>query len=318
LNVLDGILLVALLLFAVQGVRSGFLARGAGLLVLLLGFGIAWLVHRPAAQWLEETLRWHRPVAVAAGFFAPFLLFQFLATGLLARLIARAPETLRRSGWNHALGAVPALVEGSLFLALALTVLLVFPVTAIPRDAIGESAIGSRLVGVGTAIQARTQRLFGGTLRDLLTFRTVAPGSEERVALHFRTQAARPDPEAEEAMLALVNRERAREGLEPLAMDERLRAVARDHCRDMLARGYFGHLTPEGVDPFQRVEQRGVEYGAAGENLALAPTVEIAHTGLMESPGHRANILQPRFRRVGIGALRAPPYGTAFTQNFTD
>ena len=56
----------------------------------------------------------------------------------------------------------------------------------------------------------------------------------------------------------------------------------------------------------------------AADFLALAPTVEIAHTGLMESPGHRANILRPGFRHIGIGALRARPYGIMFTQNFTD
>jgi uncharacterized protein YkwD len=302
----------------VQGVRSGFLARGAGLVVLLLAFAVAWLVHGPAGDWLAETLRWHRPVAAAAGFFLPFILLQFVLTALVARWIARLPEKLRRSGWNRALGILPALLEGGIFLALALTVLLVLPVAAMPRDAIADSLLGSKLVGVGTAIQVRAQRLFGGTLRELLTFRTVTPGSRERVQLPFRTDAGRPDREVEDAMLELVNREREREGLDPLVMDERLREVARRHSRDMLQRGYFGHVSPEGSQAFQRIENGGVDYGAAGENLALAPTVEIAHTGLMESPGHRANILQPRFRKVGIGALRAHPYGIMFTQNFTD
>jgi uncharacterized protein YkwD/uncharacterized membrane protein required for colicin V production len=318
LNSVDAILLILLLLFAAQGIRSGFLARGAGLVVLVLSFLVAWGVHQPVAEWLEATFRWHRPVAVAAGFFLPFLLFQSLATAVAARWIARLPERLRRSRLNRVLGVLPALLEGSIFLALALTVLLVLPVAGIPREAITGSRIGSRMVGIGTVIQARTQRLFGDTLRDLLTFRTVSPESQERVTLHFRTDAGQPDPKAEAAMLVLVNRERERQGLEPLVMDQRLREVARRHSRDMLERGYFGHITPEGSEPFQRIRKGGVRYGAAGENLAFAPTVEIAHTGLMESPGHRANILQPRFRRVGIGALRAPPYGIMFTQNFTD
>lgn len=318
MNAIDGILLVILLLFAAHGVRGGFLARGAGLLVLILAFGVALLSHRPVGEWLAESFRWPRPLAMAAGFLLPFLLFQFVATALVARWITRLPESVRRSRWNRALGALPAVAEGVLFSALALTVLLVLPVTAIPRDAIADSRIGGRLVSVGTAIQARAQQLFGGTLRDLLTFRTVSPGSKERVSLPFRTRSGRPDGEVEAEMLALLNRERKQHGLKPLVADERLRDVARRHSRDMLARGYFGHLTPEGVEPFVRIRKGGVDYGAAGENLALAPTVEIAHTGLMESPGHRANILQPRFRKVGIGALRAAPYGIMFTQNFTD
>jgi uncharacterized protein YkwD/uncharacterized membrane protein required for colicin V production len=317
-NLVDGIVLVVLLGFAVQGMRSGLLARGAGLGVLLLAFAVAWLVHQPVADWLAGSLRWHRPVAAAAGFFLPFLLFQFVATSIVARGIGRLPEKVRQSRWNQVLGIVPALLEGSIFLALALTVLLVLPLAAVPRDAISDSLIGSRLVGVGTVIQVRAQRLFGGTLRDLLTFRTVSPGSQERVPLAFRTRSGQPDPEAEAAMLDLVNRERESHGLKPLVMDERLRDVARRHCRDMLVRGYFGHVTPEGVEPFVRIEKGGIDYDAAGENLALAPTVEIAHTGLMESPGHRANILRPEFGRVGIGALNAAPYGIMFTQNFTD
>ena len=62
----------------------------------------------------------------------------------------------------------------------------------------------------------------------------------------------------------------------------------------------------------------GVTYQAAGENLALAPTVQVAHEGLMNSPGHRANLLNARFRRVGIGVADGGMHGKMFTQNFTD
>jgi uncharacterized protein YkwD len=60
----------------------------------------------------------------------------------------------------------------------------------------------------------------------------------------------------------------------------------------------------------------GVTYRYAGENLAGAPSVERAHSGLMNSPGHRANILNPNFTHIGIGALNVGPYGMMFTQMF--
>ena len=60
------------------------------------------------------------------------------------------------------------------------------------------------------------------------------------------------------------------------------------------------------------------QLSAAGENLALAPTTEFAHEGLMNSPGHRANILNGQFRRVGIGVLDGGIYGKMFVQEFTD
>lgn len=59
-----------------------------------------------------------------------------------------------------------------------------------------------------------------------------------------------------------------------------------------------------------------VRFRTAGENLALAPSVPIAHTGLMNSPGHRANILQSGFGRVGIGILDGGKRGLMVTQNF--
>lgn len=318
MNWVDLFILLLLIGFAVQGYRLGLLASVAGLLVMALAVVFAWLVHRPVGQWLAEMLRWHRPVATAAGFFLPFLLFQVLASALVTRWLHRYLEAVRGAAWNRVLGLLPGLFEGVLFAALALTAVLVLPVAAMPREAIAASVIGSRLVTIGTAIQVRAHRLLGDTLRDLLTFRTIPPGSQEHVELPFRIAAARPDPAAEEAMLVLVNRERRRNGLAPLVMDERLRQIARKHSYDMLRRGYFAHRSPEGHEAHQRIEAGGVVYGTAGENLAFAPTVEIAHTGLMESPGHRANILRPQFRKVGIGALSAPPYGIMFTQNFTD
>ena len=84
----------------------------------------------------------------------------------------------------------------------------------------------------------------------------------------------------------------------------------------MLARGYFAHLTPEGNDLSDRMHQARIGYLSAGENLALAPTLYTAHTGLMRSPGHRANILRPQFGRLGIGILDGGTHGLMVTQDF--
>jgi uncharacterized protein YkwD len=85
----------------------------------------------------------------------------------------------------------------------------------------------------------------------------------------------------------------------------------------MLAHSYFSHETPFGVTPFQRMQAAGIHYTIAGENIALAPTLEIAHTGLMHSPGHRANILRRSFGHVGIGVLDGGKFGLMITQDFT-
>jgi len=84
----------------------------------------------------------------------------------------------------------------------------------------------------------------------------------------------------------------------------------------MFARGYFAHDTPENRDPFDRMREAGVRFVVAGENLAHGPTIQIAHTGLMNSPGHRANILRAQFGRVGIGIMDGGKRGLMVTQNF--
>jgi uncharacterized protein YkwD len=117
-------------------------------------------------------------------------------------------------------------------------------------------------------------------------------------------------------MLDLVNEERRAAGLKPLAPDPEMTEVARAHSADMFARGYFAHVSPDGLNPFDRMTRARVTFRAAGENLALAPTLHVAHTGLMNSPGHRANILQPSFGRLGIGIMDGGYRGIMVSQEF--
>ncbi|MFZ5646564.1 MAG: CAP domain-containing protein [Bacillota bacterium] len=120
----------------------------------------------------------------------------------------------------------------------------------------------------------------------------------------------------EQRMLDLVNAARAKEGLKPLEADLTLVKVARLKAQDMIDNNYFSHTSPTYGSPFDMIKAAGVTYRYAGENLAGAPTVDIAHTNLMNSPGHRANILNPNFTKVGIGVVSGGPYGKMFVQMF--
>lgn len=125
-------------------------------------------------------------------------------------------------------------------------------------------------------------------------------------------------PDLEQQMLQLVNAERKKKGLKPLVADEKLRKLARAHSSDMLKRGYFSHMTPEGKDPFYRMKKAGITYKKAGENLAYASTLAKAHRGLMNSPSHRAAILNKSFGRVGIGIVDGGKSGLMISQEFKD
>ena len=120
----------------------------------------------------------------------------------------------------------------------------------------------------------------------------------------------------EAAMLNLLNQERMRNGLAALQVDDRLVNVARQKSQDMLLNNYFGHTSPTYGSPFQMMRAAGISYRTAGENLAGASSAETAHSALMNSSGHRANILNPAYTHVGIGAVSGSRFGMLFTQMF--
>ncbi|MBM7623912.1 CAP domain-containing protein [Sporohalobacter salinus] len=123
---------------------------------------------------------------------------------------------------------------------------------------------------------------------------------------------------AEKEMLHLLNQERIKHGLEPLKVDLKLVKVARAKSQNMIDEDYFGHQSPTLGSPFDMMQKLNIEYEFAGENIAGAGTVARAHEALMNSPGHRENILRPRFTHVGIGIIGSGPYGMMFSQEFID
>ncbi len=93
---------------------------------------------------------------------------------------------------------------------------------------------------------------------------------------------------------------------------------ARNHATDMWEQEYFGHVSPQGQDVGDRLDGEDVDFRLAGENLALAPTLETAHKGLMNSQGHRENILDADYEQMGIGVVDNGVYGKMFVQVFSD
>ncbi|WP_026310998.1 CAP domain-containing protein [Parafrankia elaeagni] len=118
-------------------------------------------------------------------------------------------------------------------------------------------------------------------------------------------------------VLELTNAERARFGLAPLSAEPRLAAAAARHSADMAARGFFAHETPEGVGVAGRVVSCGYVYAVVAENIAAGQrTAREVVAGWMDSPGHRANILRPEVRQLGVGRAEGGEYGVYWTQVF--
>lgn len=105
-----------------------------------------------------------------------------------------------------------------------------------------------------------------------------------------------------EQVLALVNEERTSRGIEPVAWNEPAAVAAYDHAVDMDVRNFFDHDNPDGESPGTRLAQAGVGGRGWGENIARgqADPTSVMYAW-MNSPGHRANILNPTYRYLGVG-----------------
>lgn len=116
----------------------------------------------------------------------------------------------------------------------------------------------------------------------------------------------------EEVMVKLVNEERTKRGIAPLKLHTGIRDVARIKSKEMIELNYFSHYSPVYGSPFDMISYFGYDYWIAGENLALNICVYNAHQALMNSPGHKNNILNQSFTHIGIGA-----YGESGSRYYT-
>ncbi|WP_411501577.1 CAP domain-containing protein [Brevibacillus centrosporus] len=102
----------------------------------------------------------------------------------------------------------------------------------------------------------------------------------------------------------LVNQERAKAGLKPVEMDASLNNVAQAKAADMSNNNYFDHTSPTYGSPFDMMKQFGVSFMTAGENIAMGQrTAEEVMNQWMNSEGHRQNIMNPSFTKIGVGYI---------------
>jgi uncharacterized YkwD family protein len=120
----------------------------------------------------------------------------------------------------------------------------------------------------------------------------------------------------EQQMVNLINQERAKAGVAPLKVDLRLVQSARLKSKDMIENNYFSHTSPTLGGFAALIRKYAPDYRYLGENLAGNRSVQAAHTALMNSSGHRKNILNPNYTSIGIGIVNGGPYGKMFTQHF--
>jgi uncharacterized membrane protein required for colicin V production len=301
------------------GYRSGFIATTYGLATWIVSFAAA-VVFQMQAALLVERLGVLPATARPIGFIVVLVLVEglFSIAGFFALTpVVRAVHRVRAIRTiDRVAGIFPAAARALFVMGIVLAALVVSPVSSDFKATIESSRIARGLIDQISALQPTLARLSGQLGESVPLFVTrLGEDQSEPLDLPNDLQLA-PDPIAERQMFDLVNEERAAVGLRVLTWDDRLLPVARQHSEEMFRLKYFAHQSPVSGSPFERIRSAGITYSRAGENLAYAQSVSVAHRGLMQSQGHRENILRPEFTHVAIGVVSAGPYGRMFTQLF--
>src|SRR5262245_48478055 len=324
LSPLDYLLLITLGVFALDGLRRGLVLGAVELVGLGLSLAAAVSLYPFVGTLLADWIDLPIPLANLGAFVGLVVLGSGLTT-LLGALVRSAVRPVMTSlppiRLLDALGGLaPGFVKGALVIGLFAAGIRALPMATELKRVFESSSVIARTAPLGELIAPDLPPLLGrlGLDPTVLAPPPQAPASPNRTIQLPPNLKTELDPASESRMLELLNRERVSQGLVALVVDEKLRQAARDHSEEMVRLRYFAHESPTQGSPFDRMLRAGARFGAAGENLAFAPTVEAAHRGLMNSPDHRKNILTPQFRRVGIGVVTAGSWGRMFTQNFAD
>lgn len=314
MNWIDIALVLIILLAAWSGYKRGFILGSLELLSWLGSLAAAFYLYQYLAVLLQKIFPvlgvWTMPLA----FLIVLILLRIIFASIVSFILKNTHRNAHHTTANRALGILPGAINGVIYAVIISALLLVLPLSDGLSAAARESKVANEFGNQVAWLDEKIAPVFDEAVRKSMTKMTIE--SNETVKLNFTVTNAKPRPDLEAKMLALVNEERAKEGLHALVADTALTRVARLHSQDMFARGYFAHISPDGITPADRVRAAGIQYLITGENLALGPTLQICHTGLMNSPGHKANILHKSYGRVGIGILDGGLRGLMVSQEF--
>lgn len=316
LNWVDLVIIILLIYFALEGIGRNLIVELLDLASFLVAFFLSFRYYNFPANFFEKNFQIPHGLSLVMSFMSVWFISEALFYIFVRLIIPKVPK-IKFLG-AQSLSGIPSFLRGLIFIALTLVLLATFPIQPVIKRGILDSKIGSLILKNAYSLEQPVKNVFGGVTEDSLTFLTIKPKTNEKVNLGFQTNEFSADSQSEQAMIGLVNKERESRGIKTLSFDSRLRDVAGAHSADMFVKGYFSHYSPEGLTVADRATKAGIDFLVIGENLAYAPSLELAHKGLMSSEGHRVNILSTDYGKIGIGIMDGGIYGKMFTQVFTN
>lgn len=317
-NWVDLVILIIIFYFIIEGFRLGFFVSLAD----FASFFISLLVALSGFSYLSDFLRLNFAIAGPIANMVSFLIISVLSSSVLNylffHLVSSIPKEYRHSRLEDVLSIFPSIGEALIICAFILAIVVNLPINPYYKDIAAQSRIGGILLEKTSSFNNKINTIFGKAVEETLTRLVIRQESKEVVSLSVASRNLTEDPDSARAMFELLNKARSSHGAKTLVWDDKLALVATGYAFDMWNRSFFGHYSPEGESVANRLDKAQIVYRFAGENLAMAPTVTIAQTGLMNSEGHRENILDENFKKVGIGVVDNKVYGKIFVQVFTD
>lgn len=313
---MDLSLAVLLIFFVLDSLGRPLILELMDFVSFLLTAILSFSLYNLPAKFFESQFQIPHGLSLVIGFMSLWFLSEFILYFSLQIILPFLPRFKILE--SKIFSFIPAFCRGIILIALILVTIATFPIQPIIKKSVLDSKFGSQILKYAYRLEEPIKQVFGGVANDSLTFLTIKPKTDEKVNLGFQTNQYSIDATSESTMIDLVNKERSSRGIKALGFDSRLREIARSHSGDMFKRGYFSHYSPEGLTVADRVSKAGVGFLVVGENLAYAPNVELAHKGLMNSEGHKANILSSDYGKIGIGVMDGGVYGKIFTQVFSN
>jgi len=311
--VLDFLLGSFFVFLFLRGWARGFIKELMDLLGVILGLAVAFRLSPAAGAVVSGVLGSSPTVSRVIG---GLVLFAIVggAAAIAAHYLHRVARLPGLALSNRLTGAGLALAWGAFLATLVLSVVSLFRLPAAVAGQIEESSVVATLTnpaGVPQTVFAQVSgdRVLGMllSLDELIDGRSAIVEEDERVDFEAAdAESLARDTAATVVLLDRVNEERADAGLGALVWSDALSGVAGFHADEMYRSGYFAHRSPTTGTVLDRLTSSGVDFVHAGENLALAADATEAHNGLVRSPSHRDNIVNPSFTSIGIAAVEGP------------
>lgn len=190
--------------------------------------------------------------------------------------------------------------------SMFITAVVIVPVLLIHASAATHTVVsGDTLWKIATKYQVGVSELKSAN-PQIKNFDLIYPGQTIQIPTLDSTVSG-----FEQEVIRLVNEIRVEKGLKALTYDWELARVARYKSQDMKDNKYFSHNSPVYGTPFQMIKNFGISYRSAGENIAKGySTPQAVVNGWMNSSGHRANILNANYTRIGVGYVAGGNYWT--------